>query len=87
MSPPPSLRILVTGTPGTGKSSLAEELGAALKIPVVEVGDLIKENKLYEEWDDEMDCSIFDEDKVVAEVRKAQFIISSKTLKCNAFIS
>jgi len=30
----------------------------------VEVGKLVKEKQLYKEWDDEMDCSIFDEEMV-----------------------
>jgi adenylate kinase len=42
----------------------------------ISVGSMISEQKLYSEWDDEMNCSIFDEDLVRKEVRKT--ILSSQ---------
>merc|ERR1712014_215388 len=47
-----------------GKTTFCEELSAQLNLTHVEVGKLVREQKLYKEWDDDMDCSIFDEDMV-----------------------
>mmetsp|Transcript_34767 Transcript_34767/g.75805 ORF Transcript_34767/g.75805 Transcript_34767/m.75805 type:complete len:177 (+) Transcript_34767:94-624(+) len=56
--------ILVTGTPGVGKTTFCQELETTVGLRHIEVARLIHEQKLYREWDDEMDCSIFDEDMV-----------------------
>eukprot|EP00928_Gymnodinium_smaydae_P023353 TRINITY_DN19309_c0_g4_i1.p1 TRINITY_DN19309_c0_g4~~TRINITY_DN19309_c0_g4_i1.p1 ORF type:complete len:265 (+),score=61.62 TRINITY_DN19309_c0_g4_i1:39-797(+) len=55
--------ILVTGTPGVGKTTLCKAL-AREGATHIEVSKLITEKKLYTEWDDEMNCSVFDEDMV-----------------------
>mmetsp|Transcript_23651 Transcript_23651/g.55137 ORF Transcript_23651/g.55137 Transcript_23651/m.55137 type:complete len:175 (-) Transcript_23651:41-565(-) len=57
--------ILVTGTPGVGKTSFCEALVATSRLTHLEVAKLIKDEKLYKEWDDEMDCSIFEEEMVL----------------------
>mmetsp|Transcript_16137 Transcript_16137/g.41776 ORF Transcript_16137/g.41776 Transcript_16137/m.41776 type:complete len:175 (-) Transcript_16137:159-683(-) len=56
--------ILVTGTPGVGKTTLCEAIAEATSLRHVELSKLVREEKLYREWDDEMDCSIFDEEMV-----------------------
>lgn len=57
--------IVVTGTPGCGKSSLAAAVAKAVPGTVhVDLSRIIKEKKLYSEWDDEMNASIFDEELV-----------------------
>mmetsp|Transcript_52119 Transcript_52119/g.153788 ORF Transcript_52119/g.153788 Transcript_52119/m.153788 type:complete len:176 (-) Transcript_52119:64-591(-) len=56
--------ILVTGTPGVGKTTLCEAIAEATKLRHLEVSKIVREEKLYKEWDDEMDCSIFDDDMV-----------------------
>eukprot|EP00930_Biecheleria_cincta_P072417 TRINITY_DN59824_c0_g1_i1.p1 TRINITY_DN59824_c0_g1~~TRINITY_DN59824_c0_g1_i1.p1 ORF type:complete len:257 (-),score=55.81 TRINITY_DN59824_c0_g1_i1:20-760(-) len=58
------MNILVTGTPGVGKTTLCSALASSCAMSHIEVGKLISEKKLYTEWDDEMNCSIFDEDMV-----------------------
>jgi adenylate kinase len=40
------MRIVITGTPGTGKSLVADELGRALKTRVVHVNDYARKKKL-----------------------------------------
>ncbi|KAF2076482.1 hypothetical protein CYY_002222 [Polysphondylium violaceum] len=60
--------ILITGTPGTGKSSLAESIASSLNLNHFDIGKLVKEKELYEGWDDEFQCWIIDEDKVIDEL-------------------
>ena len=57
------VNILVTGTPGTGKTSLAAGLAAATGLRHVDVGVAIKEQELHSGWDEEFQCHIVDEDK------------------------
>lgn len=100
--PPPSARIrarvgggvrrllpniLLTGTPGVGKSVLREELvlccaepAAVLMMRGLDVGELIKSEVLYDEWDDEMACSVFDENKVMEAIEKMMGCPSSSSL-------
>ena len=64
--------VCVTGTPGTGKTTIcnkAMEMLDPSNFEYVNIGDLIKEKKLFAEWDDEMNCSIFDEDAIEAEIK------------------
>ena len=42
---------LVLGTPGVGKSRLARSLGRQLGLEVIELGRLVKEEKLYKRFD------------------------------------
>jgi adenylate kinase len=44
--------ILITGTPGTGKTTLCQLLNESLNFSYLNLGKIIKDNKLYEEWDD-----------------------------------
>ena len=56
--------ILVTGTPGTGKTVLANELAQRTGLNYINVGDLAKEKDLYDGWDEEYSCHVLDEDRV-----------------------
>jgi adenylate kinase len=68
--------IVVTGTPGVGKTSLAmllvdrlnEEVKCEKKYSYLNLGDLIKNKKLYDQWNKEYDVPEFDEDKVLDEL-------------------
>ena len=58
--------ILITGTPGTGKTSLAEALVKAHpEMSHVELSKVIAEQELHEGRDEEFDTLIFDDDRVV----------------------
>lgn len=56
--------ILVTGTPGVGKTTFSQQLAEDLDFEHINVAKLISDESLYQEWDDELNCSIFDEERV-----------------------
>ena len=57
--------IVITGTPGTGKSTHAELLVQESPVPLrhINVSEFVKEKVLYENFDAEWDTHIVDEDK------------------------
>ena len=57
--------ILVTGTPGVGKTSFAAELATRLGLTHLNVGTLAEEHDCFDGYDDERDCKVLDDDKVV----------------------
>ncbi|KAJ3339196.1 hypothetical protein HDU93_008489 [Gonapodya sp. JEL0774] len=57
--------ILITGTPGTGKSTTAELLALAVNAEHVDVGQWVKERGLHDGFDDAWAAYVVDEDKVV----------------------
>lgn len=66
MSPGPI--IVITGTPGTGKSTHAQLLVDESPVPLrhINVGEWVKEKGWYEEFDEEWQSYTVDEDKVRA---------------------
>ena len=62
--------ILITGTPGVGKTSFAGLLQEKLKelkgldFKNINIGKLVNEKKLYKKWNKEFDVPEFDEDMV-----------------------
>lgn len=48
------MRLLITGTPGTGKTTLAHGLSAVLGIPIVKVEEFISD---YLKWDPELNTN------------------------------
>lgn len=56
--------VLVTGTPGTGKTTLSHMLNEATGFRHVNVGDWVKDRQLHTGWDEEHQCFTLDEDKV-----------------------
>lgn len=56
--------MLITGTPGTGKTTLASQVAAATGLKHFNIGDLVKAEQLHTGWDDEFNCLVIDEDKV-----------------------
>ena len=63
--------VLVTGTPGTGKSStrilIAEETG----MRHIEVGQLVKEESYHEGWDDDYQSYTLDEERLLDGMEEA----------------
>ena len=56
--------VLITGTPGTGKTSLASLVAGQSGFQHIEVGKWVKERGLHDGWDSELQCFVLDEDKV-----------------------
>ncbi|KAL6953711.1 Adenylate kinase isoenzyme 6 [Sarracenia purpurea var. burkii] len=60
--------VLVTGTPGTGKTTTSSVLAEATQLRHINVGDLVREKNLHDGWDDQLDCHIINEDLVCDEL-------------------
>lgn len=56
--------IIITGTPGVGKTSHCEVLGQSTGLKHLCINEIVKERGCQEEWDDELQSWIVDEDKV-----------------------
>ena len=54
--------MLITGTPGAGKSSLADAIAKKIGHKYINVGDIVKDKKFFSSYDDEFDTYIMDED-------------------------
>lgn len=76
--------ILVTGTPGTGKTTTCQQVVEAIGFTHVNVGDWVKQHELHSGWDEEHDCYIIDEDKVsrVSDIAGFHLCLSSHQLCC-----
>lgn len=57
--------IVITGTPGTGKTSVARKLARAINGIHIDVSRFVIDNKLYEDYDDKRMSYIIDEKRVV----------------------
>lgn len=63
--------ILVTGTPGTGKSTMAAQLAGQLPgFTLIELGEVIKAKQLHDGWDAENEAYLWDEDKICDELEE-----------------
>ncbi|KAM4578273.1 adenylate kinase isoenzyme 6 isoform 1-T1 [Fundulus diaphanus] len=60
--------ILLTGTPGVGKTTLGKELATRTGLLYVNIGELAHEGHYYDGYDEEYQCPILDEDRVVDEL-------------------
>ncbi|KPN31445.1 putative kinase [Halolamina pelagica] len=59
-------RVALTGTPGTGKTTVAEQVGDRLGIPVHHLNDLIREEGLHEGEDEQRGSLVADFDAIEA---------------------
>lgn len=57
--------ILVTGTPGVGKSHLCQRLAEQLGFKWQSVSAIVQEQGCVEEYDEEFECPVLDEDKLL----------------------
>ncbi|PKU77624.1 adenylate kinase isoenzyme 6 homolog [Dendrobium catenatum] len=60
--------ILVTGTPGTGKTTTCSLVADASHLHHIDIGKLVKAKHLYDGWDEEFECLIINEELVCDEL-------------------
>ncbi|CAG8472623.1 9917_t:CDS:2 [Diversispora eburnea] len=60
--------ILITGTPGTGKTTLCELVAETTGLIHIDVGKLVKEKGLHQGFDQEYQSYIIDDDKIIDEL-------------------
>lgn len=56
--------ILVTGTPGAGKTHLAKAIAENYDMRFLEISRIVQDNHFTEGIDETLDCPILDEEKV-----------------------
>ncbi|GFR16366.1 hypothetical protein TNCT_259541 [Trichonephila clavata] len=62
--------ILITGTPGTGKSTLSSELSDQSSLEWINIGQVARENNFFEEYDENLECHVLDEDRLIDELEE-----------------
>jgi adenylate kinase len=71
------VRVVVTGTPGTGKTTATERVAADLDLDVVHLNRLVKDEGLWTERDDERDTLVVDLDAARDELGDWDGIVES----------
>lgn len=56
--------IIVTGTPGVGKTVHCEQLAEETGLRHLSINQVVKDRQCHEGWDDELKTWIVDDDKV-----------------------
>lgn len=81
--------IIVTGTPGTGKTSLALEIAKTLNYEYIDVNDVVKKEKLVESYDKKRKTNVVDEEKLskalvklINAKKEANLVIDSHMSQC-----
>lgn len=69
--------IIITGTPGTGKTTLANYLSKHLSLPILDINTYAKEHNLLESYDKKRKTYIIDETLISRKI--ASFLAKSKT--------
>ena len=59
-----SPNVVITGTPGVGKTTHCELLAQKTGLRHLSVNDVVKDKGCHEGWDEEYSCWIVDEDRV-----------------------
>ncbi|CAG8679564.1 18601_t:CDS:2 [Dentiscutata erythropus] len=62
--------ILITGTPGTGKTTLSQLASESTGLHNIIVGELVKEKSLHHGYDQDFQSWILDDDKLVDELEE-----------------
>lgn len=59
------MKILITGTPGVGKTTLSQKISDETGIEHIDITSFVKNNKIHEYYDSQLDTLVFDEDAVI----------------------
>lgn len=73
--------ILVTGTPGAGKTYFAKAVAENFGLKFLEISRIVQENEFTDGFDETLDCPILDEDKVILHLLK----VSPNLICCFSF--
>jgi len=79
------MRIAITGTPGTGKTSLSKKLAKKLGYELIELNEVIKKKKLYDSYDRSRKSYVVDMKKLNRYFKKIEdknLIIDSHLSHC-----
>jgi adenylate kinase len=69
------MQIIITGTPGTGKTTIAKNLAKKLKLEYVDGKKVIEKKRLREGYDKELEAAIVDEKKLAKEFEKYSNVV------------
>ena len=78
--------LLISGTPGVGKSLLAARLGEQLAMAVINVGQFAKERECLGAWDETYQSHELEEDKLLVTLLERQLRIKRK-LSCGSKVA
>ncbi|OBT65998.1 hypothetical protein VE03_03193 [Pseudogymnoascus sp. 23342-1-I1] len=62
--------IIITGTPGVGKTTHCETLAASLGLTHLSINTIVKDKACHDGWDEEYQSWIVDEDKLLDEIEE-----------------
>ncbi|KFZ16089.1 hypothetical protein V501_02404 [Pseudogymnoascus sp. VKM F-4519 (FW-2642)] len=62
--------IIITGTPGVGKTTHCETLAASLGLTHLSINTIVKDRGCHDGWDEEYQSWIVDEDKLLDEIEE-----------------
>ncbi|BFZ01834.1 hypothetical protein BsWGS_04873 [Bradybaena similaris] len=60
--------IMIAGTPGTGKTTIAKELAQRSGLNYISVGEVAENADCLDGYDEELQCGILDEDRLIDEL-------------------
>ncbi|CAK9301251.1 unnamed protein product [Gordionus sp. m RMFG-2023] len=64
-------KILIAGTPGTGKSTLIDEIIEQIPNAAhIDISKFAKDHNLIQEYDNEYDCHVLDEERLIDELEE-----------------
>lgn len=61
--------VLICGTPGTGKSKLAEAIASTTSCAHMDVGNEVRQVGLFDEYDEDLDTHLVDDSTVISHLK------------------